>query len=427
MRKIQIVTNNKTRFTGWTVGNVCTLSQPFSFDSFRVNVIDISYDGLWRNDGNTASQINCQADFRTIKSILVNSKNSFTVIVLPQNIKMKYHLEYIARRNTRDYSDSVWLKDSLRTLTDNILCSLVPYTYAYGLFYENSLTDIENRKLKASFYFDITYLEPKKVLTTSQESDKATTIQYCDRIILTTLDVFESEETFKAFLRYLGLIERERPTYPEWLMSMPLFDDLQLGKEIDAFNRIIAEINAKKAIHEEKLLDNMRYKSILITNGSALVEDVFKILEQLLSCDLSEFEDKKREDFLIELEHVVFIGEIKGVTSNVKSEHVSQIEVHYQGYMDNLREKDVEIKKKVKQLLIINPFRTKPINEREPVHSIQINLAKRNGCLIIDAMTLLKVFERFREHALSTEQIVDVFSNISGLLSLDDFGSKTKA
>lgn len=426
MKKVQIVTNNKAKFTSWNVGNVCTLSQPFSFDSFRVNVVDASYDGLWRNDGNTTSQINCQADFRTIKSILVNSNNSFTVIVLPQNIKMKYHMEYIAGKNTRDYSDSVWLKDSLRTLTENILSSLVPYTYAYRLLYENSLTDIENRKLKASFYFDGTYLEPKKILTASQESNKATTIQYCDRIILTTLDAFESEETFKAYLRYLGLTERERPTYPEWLISMPMFDDLQLVKEIDAFNRIIAEINTKKATHEEKLLDNMRYKSILITNGSALVEDVFKILEQILSCDLSEFEDKKREDFLIELEHVVFIGEIKGVTSNVKSEHVSQIDVHYQGYMDNLTEKNVEVNKKVKQLLIVNPFRTKPVDEREPVHTIQISLAERNGCLIIDTMTLLRIFERFRGHTLSTEQIIDVFSNKSGLLKLDDFETETE-
>lgn len=426
MKKVQIVTNNKTKFTGWTVGNVCTLSQPFSFDSFRVNVIDTSYDGLWKNDGKTASQINCQADFRTIKSILINSKNSCTVIVFPQNIIMKYNYEYNIRRNTYDYSGMVWLKDTLQTVEDHILSSLVPYTYAYGLLYENSLTDIENRKLKASFYFDRTYLEPKKILTVSQESNKATTIQYCDRIILTTLDVFESEETFKAFLQYLGLIERERPTYPEWLTSMPMFDDLQLAKEIDAFNRIIAEINTKKATHEERLLDNMRYKSILITNGSALVEDVFKILEQLLSCDLSEFEDKKREDFLIELEHVVFIGEIKGVTSNVKSEHVSQIDVHYQGYMDNLTEKNVEVNKKVKQLLIINPFRTKPVDEREPVHTIQISLAERNGCLIIDTMTLLRVFERFRGHTLSTEQIIDVFSNKSGLLKLDDFEMETK-
>lgn len=230
MKKVQIVTNNKTRFTGWAVGNVCTLSQPFSFDSFRVNVIDTSFDGLWKNNGKTASQLNCQADFKTIKSILVNSKNSCTVIVLPQNIMMKYNYEYNARRNTYVYSGLIRLKDTLQTVEDPILSSLIPYSYTYELLYENSLTDIDNKKLKASFYFNKIYLEPKKILTASQESNKATTIQYCDRIILTTLDVFESEEIFKAFLQCLGLIEKERPTYPEWLMSMPLFDDLQQNK-----------------------------------------------------------------------------------------------------------------------------------------------------------------------------------------------------
>ena len=62
----------------------------------------------------------------------------------------------------------------------------------------------------------------------------------------------------------------------------------------------------------------------MYTNGEQLVEVVFDILESFFSYSLSEFKDEKKEDFLIKLDSVTFIGEIKGITSNVKSEHVSQ-------------------------------------------------------------------------------------------------------
>ena len=52
------------------------------------------------------------------------------------------------------------------------------------------------------------------------------------------------------------------------------------------------------------------------------------------------FDDQyKKEDFLIKLPSCTFIGEIKGVTSNVKYEHISQIELHYRGYLDLLAER----------------------------------------------------------------------------------------
>ena len=79
------------------------------------------------------------------------------------------------------------------------------------------------------------------------------------------------------------------------------------------------------------------------------------------------------------------------ITSNVKSEHISQLDVHFQTYKDKLTEEERE--ENVHQLLIINPFRTKPLEEREPVNQQQIDLAERNGCLIIETNTLLRIFE----------------------------------
>ena len=159
----------------------------------------------------------------------------------------------------------------------------------------------------------------------------------------------------------------------------------------------------------------MHYKSVLITNGNELVDVVFEILEKMLNCDLSNFKDEKKEDFLIRLSDITFIGEIKGVTSNVKNEHISQVDVHYQSYVDKLQEDGIT--ENIKQILIINPFRTKELSNRDEVHENQIKLAKRNECLVITTETLLYIFERFLKNELDTEHIIKAFTNNIGILT----------
>ena len=102
---------------------------------------------------------------------------------------------------------------------------------------------------------------------------------------------------------------------------------------------------------------------------------------------------RKKEDFLFEIDDNVFIGEIKGVRHNVKNENISQLDVHFQGYLDEHEEKDPN---SVKALLIMNHQNNKAPEEREPVKDTQINLAKRNGSLIIETAVLLKLLEECR-------------------------------
>lgn len=78
---------------------------------------------------------------------------------------------------------------------------------------------------------------------------------------------------------------------------------------------------------------------MLYENEDELVSVVFNMLENMLDYDLSLFIDQGDEDFSIKLEDVTFIGEIKGATSNVRAEHISQLDVHYQSYLDKLQDK----------------------------------------------------------------------------------------
>lgn len=185
-------------------------------------------------------------------------------------------------------------------------------------------------------------------------------------------------------------------------------------KKITSQKAIISNAKLEIEKSQEILSKNLYYKSILYSNGNELVKVVFEILENILDCDLSSFNDEKHEDFLIKKSNITFVGEIKGVNGSVKNANISQLDVHYNGYLDKLQEENKS--ENVKALLIINPNRSRPIKEREQIHQNQLNLAIRNGSLIIQTYDLLKIFEAFKQNKISSEEIEDIFTDKIGIL-----------
>ena len=388
------------------------LASPRSLDEFDVNVIDLATPGLWENDGNNYREVNDSNDLRSIRQMVINSKKAAIVYVLPMN---HYFCFY---KGSKDYYNGLYIKDDLQNITKGILAQVLPKPLREDiLFYENTRTIIQGKEYEADLYFR----DGLEAETVSNLSEKTTTIKLSKGILATTLNITASKQQLLNFVDYFYCDEEENDS-PEWFDTIGFHDDT-LQKEI--ISQREAEIErAQQAIENanNKLRQNAQYKSVLYTNGAKLVQVVFEMLEQLLDCDLSEFEDKKNEDFLIRLSNCTLIGEIKGVTSNIKSEHIGQIEHHYQRYMDELEE--TGISEKVQQILIINPFRTKAPDTREPVNDKQINLAKRNGCLIIETQTLLKIFEKYLENRITSEQCIEVFCNKTGLLQITDIATE---
>ena len=192
-----------------------------------------------------------------------------------------------------------------------------------------------------------------------------------------------------------------------------MFDDNMQYQVISDNNQIIEESNKRITDALKVIEKNKRYKSILYTTGEELVQVVLEILEEMLGCNLKDFVDEKKEDFMFEIDGHVFLGEIKGVKHNIKNENVSQLDVHYQTYLDDYPEKDGE----VSAILIMNHQRNKPIEQREPVHESQIRLANRNGSLIISTPILLKLFEGYVNGTYTREQCMDLLKG-KGLLEL---------
>lgn len=394
------------------------LSSPRALDEFDINIISLNDEELWKNNKDRTDFVNSSNHLASVSSMVENRLKSIVVYVMPQNFTFYYC------RLSSGYSERFFIKDLLESVCRNIINeALYPKIHTGILLFENTRTIVGNQEYEAAFYFNQHLINAQKVITKSKLSEKITTILLSEKTVLTTLDVTTDRDALINFIQQL-FFSKEKSPVPEWALPIEFGDDNKQRELIAEKNAIIEQANADIECAKQKLEENAKYKSILYTNGDELVDVVFDILEKIFDYNLSGFHDEKKEDFLIKLPECTFIGEIKGVTSNVKNEHVSQIDLHYSSYMDKLEEQDLH--ETVKQILIINPFRTKPLGERDPVHTAQIDLAIRNNCLIIETSTLLDIFEKFCGGEITTQKCKNVFASNSGLLRLEEFDTSNE-
>ncbi|MCW6653701.1 hypothetical protein NHG24_08055, partial [Aerococcaceae bacterium NML210727] len=281
-----------------------------------------------------------------------------------------------------------------------------------SVVYESTVTTLQNQ-VDADFHFIPRDKFQYDKMLKSYKSNKITFLSF-GRLFVTSLQIEEIGD-FYELLNVMG-ISKKIENKPQWMEGIQMFDDVEQIKKIESSQNVIEKMNTE--INQSKIIlsDNDRLKSILFTQSDSLVEVVFEILEEMLGCDLSKFEDKRNEDFLFDLGGKHFIGEIKGVTSNVRSEHVSQLDVHLNSFKDdhqNIEESDIY------SILIINHQRNKPLSDRQPVCDAQIKLSKRNGSLIVETITLLKLLEKYRNKEYSRDKVIELLTNKKvGILEL---------
>lgn len=358
--------------------------------------------------------INKYNDILAIKKMIKTTKKSIVIYSYPQNCKYYYNYDYDYSYNNprQKYMNFLMMKDLIlnNTYKDNIGRYIDDINVINDIIFEPTITKIGDKEYNADFHFNGNI--GLSILTKSISSEKITTIGYTNNVYITTLDVCKSIDDIYNYVVHLFNNESDEDV-PDWVKDYNFGNDIEMKELImrkkDEMNKLQNEIIKV----EEKLNENNRYKSILCSSGEKLVEIVFEILEKVLDCDLSSFKDEKNEDFLIEKDGVVIIGEIKGVSSNVKNEHVSQLDVHYNKYKD---EHEIINDNSICALLIINPFRTNDLSSRECINEQQISLAKRNKSLIIETKTLLKIFEMYNKGIVNTDNILEIFKNKAGLL-----------
>lgn len=385
-------------------GNGITLSNIHdakSLDEFDINIISLADEGMWRYAGKGYNCLDTIDDLISLSIMIKNSKKAMVIVLLPQNEVFNYF------RYNDKYHEQIELKNMSYSL-GKIMSALYEPIGVLRINYENTTTIIGNENIEAAFYLDLN----ENILLKSDKSNKPTAIKIHD-VILSTLNL-KSYDQIINFLRELKLIQ-DKQDVPAWMEEVKMFDDNKQLQIIEENNQVIKTANDNISSAMERINKNNEYKSILYTSGGELVKVVFEILEEMLGCDLSQFEDKKKEDFSFERNGIVYIGEIKGISSNVKSQNISQLEFHHQGFIDEHPEVD---DKDIRQILIINHQRTMALSERDPVDRKQIELASKYGSLIIETVTLLKLFEKFLDETLTREECLDIVKSNVGLLNI---------
>ncbi len=412
---IQIITYDTNKYNEYSdkLYKISELGEIQALDDFEICIIDLSAKGLWQYKNGNPNNINSCNDLLTLKEAILNRKKSKILIVLPQNVTFYYSYTY-HYNNGYKFDDSIQIKDN----KDNVIQIVSKHLYELGnlkISYERTTTQIDDDIIDADFNFINVENGRFEPITFSSNSNKITTIQDED-VFITTLDLNKGEEIIKHFIERYCKDKDKKESRPKWVYNITFFNDEQLNQDKGNNLKQINELKQINAKIDRELEKNLEYKSILYTNGDELVQVVMSILDELLDYDSSEFVDEKREDFLVKKEDITFIGEIKGVSSAIANKNVSQLDVHVQSYLDNLQEERKE--EKVKGLLIINHQRNKPIEERQEVHEHQVNLAKRNGSLIIETQTLLRIFEKYKLGKITEEECKKLFEDNVGLLEI---------
>ncbi len=409
--KIQVISDNaKIKYGKEHEYKYSSLGNPNSLDAFDLNIISLQTESLWVYDGGCTGSVNKMNDFKSLQPLISTVKKSKIIICFPQNYNYSYGYY------SRGYSHNCLLKDIIIQWKE-YLNNLLPSCAYYDIVYENSVTQCLNTQFKSAFYFNILSNDKKKA-TKSIGGEHVTTFFANENLIYTTLDLSETTTNIDDFLKSIGVLEKKSKA-PEWIKDVEFFDDAEQKKVINEASQIIEKEQLKIDGAEKRLQNNLRYKSILYETGEELVSVVKEMLEKMLMCDLSDFIDEKEEDFRVVLENITFIGEIKGISSNVKSENVSQVDNHCQSYSDRLDEEGKT--ENIKGILIINPLRNKTINERDEIHEKQIKLANLYGSLIITTETLLALFDEYLDGHIATNEIVEMLKNKTGVLKLSDF------
>lgn len=409
---IQIITKNaymyKDKFTNKEIV-ISNFSEYKSFDLYDINIINLTSNDLWESNSSKGEYLNDKSDLSTIKNA-INTSNTKVLIVFPQNHYFRYDYSIYSRKFNKE--------QQLKSIKEKVNEFITKYIYEPlpKFDYEKGITKIDGENYSSDFYFN----EPEGMIL-CEKSKKNNTMSLSDRVVITTLGIFETpvnkekEKRLFIFLNKIGFLTKNE-TIPKWLENIPFYDDYIYREKI---NECIDEINKLNIVIEEnreKLNNNLKYKSILYSSGNSLSEQINKMLKEMFELN-DEFVDVYEEDFIFKAGGITFVVETKGLNNEVSGQNVSDAYNHLIIYEDNLEKNGIEEESKC--LFFVANERFKEPKERNQIKERQITIAKRNKTLIIETTTFYKIFEDFIKEEVSVEEILEMFKQNTGLLKYE--------
>lgn len=406
---IQIITKDihmyKDKLTNKEIV-ISSFNEYKSFDLYDINIINLSSNSLWNSNSSNGDYLNDKSDLFTIKNS-INTCNTKVLIFFPQN----HYFQYDYSKYSRQFQKS----SQLKSIKEKVYDFIAKYIYEpLPLFdYEKGITKIDDETYNSDFYFD-----EKKGIILCEKSKKNNTISLSDRIVITTLNVFEMpvnkeiEKRLFILLNKIGFLIKNE-VIPKWIEDIEFYDDWVYKENVDKCCAEIQKLNNIINENKKKLNDNLRYKSILYSSGNILSVQINKMLLKIFDLE-SNFVDVYEEDFNFKLDGTTFIVETKGLNNEVSGKNVSDAYDHLVIYEDNLEKNGIT--EETKCLFFVANERLKNPNERNKIKERQITIAKRNKTLIIETKTFYKLFEDFTKKEISSEEVLKLFKENTGLL-----------
>lgn len=383
---------------------VSDFESPKSFDQYDINIIDLSFATLWRNNNDNMNNINMIKDLMHYKKIIETAQSSKILVIFPQNIKFRSYYYGDEYHKIED------LKNLLNLVREIVIKNI--NSFNFDLDFENTDTKLENTNVTADFYFDSQYIESKNIVLVSSKSKKITTIKVNNNLYYTTLNISNSSEKLEEFLQKTKISSIEKIEIPKWLEDVNILDDSTIKESLSEIERIIDEKQSQKNNEMLRLEKNNKIKSILYETDKILQNQVIEVLNEMLDYNDDNFIDEMEEDFRIKKENITFIVETKGLKRNIAGTDVSKTFNHVLMYEEKLQE--IGKKENVKGIFIVATQRDRCLQEREKTPDRQISIAERNNILIIRTEELLKLFEAFRNKKIKTEEIIKIFNEQIG-------------
>lgn len=409
---IQIITKNVDMYKEKFFNNEVEFSNfndYKSFDLYDINIINLDSSSLWECNSSRGDSLNDKSDLLTIKNA-INTSRTKVLLFFPQNHYFRYdYSEYTNKFRTSLQLKSINEKVS-RFITEYIYDPLPRFSY------EKGVTKLDGEEYSSDFYF----VEEEGVIL-CEKSQKNNTMKLSDRVVITTLSIFETpvnkeiEKRLFVFLNKVGFLIKNE-SIPSWIENIDFYDDYIYKEEIEKSVIAIKKLNEVIEENQNKINDNLKYKSILYSSGKNLSEQINNMLKQIFDLG-DEFKDVYEEDFKFKAGGITFIVETKGLNNEVSGQNVSDAYNHLVIYEDVLDAKGVE--EETKCLFFVANERLKEPNKRNKIKERQITIAKRNKTLIVETTTFYKIFENFMKDEITTDEIIELFKQDTGLLEYE--------
>lgn len=390
-------------------------SKASAFDAFELTVIDLQDEQLWKSDYHNDKLLYDHADISSIREMMLLSKKSKCIVLLPQNINYShgYGRDYSAE--SKRYLKKSPLKNLFRNFKESPIGEL--FTLSMPICFGESKTILSNKELSSDFSLGKPLPVGFKGILESNAST-VSAVLISDTFAATTLLV-KNNSDLMTVVDAIFPIEAQSACTPEWLEEVEFHDETTQRVRMKAIDDQIALLSEEKKGIEEVLSDYREIKSVLCSKDFELENKARHLLSEIAEVD-EAFEDNKEEDFRFSYDDTLFLIEIKGSNGGLKRQHVSKTYDHVQIKADAMEDEGGSGKLKG-VLIFASQIELKP-EERDQFPETQITIARKNDIAVLSTETLLRCYEAYAEGRLTSDAFKETLLQMSGLVSLDAFG-----